>query len=101
MVHLRKVTDHRRLASLKRESRTPGPDAVYLASREIEEMFAPLVIHPAKTTQWTGTNSASRMVIVNSILNGCDEFLQDGANELNVPHDSENAARLSPGFPKI
>lgn len=101
MVHLKKVTDHRRQASLERASSTPGPDAVYLASREIEEMFAPLVIHPAKTTHWTGTNSASRMVIVNLVLNECEEFLQDGTNELNVPNDSANAARLSLGFPKI
>lgn len=54
MMHLRKVTDHRRQASLKRESRTPGPEAIYLASGETEEMFAPLVIHPAKNHSMDG-----------------------------------------------
>jgi hypothetical protein len=64
-------------------------------------MFAPLVIHPGKTTHWTGTHSASRIVIVNLMLNECDEFLQDEKNELNVPNDNENATRLSLGFPRI
>ena len=101
MVHLKRVTDHRRQASLKRASWAPGPDAVYLTSREIEEMFAPLMIHPAKTTHWTGTNNASRVVIVNMMLNEFEEFLQDEKNELNVPNDNENATRLSLGFPRI
>jgi hypothetical protein len=101
MVHLKRVRNHRRLGSLRRASWTPEPDAVYLTSGEIEEMFAPLVIHPGKTTHWTGTHSAWRVVIVNLMLNECDEFLQDEKNELNVPNDNENATRLSLGFPRI
>jgi hypothetical protein len=101
MLHLKKVIDHQRQAAQKKSSRTPGLDAVYLTSREIEEMFAPLLIHPAKTTRWTGTNSASRAVIVSLILNECLEFLHDEKNELNVLPDSRQATRPSVRFPKF
>jgi hypothetical protein len=100
-LHLKKVSDHRRQAAQEKSSYKSLPDAVSLASKEIEEMFAPLLIHPAKTTRWTGTNGASRIVIVNLILNECVEFLHDEEHELNVPNDSQNATRLSLGFPKV
>lgn len=91
MLHLKKVSDHRR-QNFRYKS---------VASKEIEEMFAPLLIHPAKTTRWTGTNSASRIVIVDLILNECVEFLLDEEHGLNVPNDPQNATRLSLGFPRV
>lgn len=97
MLHLKKVSDHRR----EKFRYKSVQDAVYLASKEIEEMFAPLLIHPGKTTRWTGTNSASRSVIVDLILNECVEFLLDEEHGLNVPNDPQNATRLSLGFPRV
>jgi hypothetical protein len=93
LLHLKKVVDHRRQAAQEKLSRTPRPNAVYLTSSKIVEMFAPLLIHPAKTTHWTGTNSASRIVILSLILTECLEFLDDEENELNTRHDSQNAVR--------
>jgi RhoGAP domain len=101
MLHLKKVSDHRRQAAEGKSRYKSVPDTVYLPSKEIEEMFAPLLIHPAKTTRWTGTNSASRIVIVDLILNECVEFLLDEEHGLNVPNDPQNATRLSLGFPKV
>ena len=88
MLHLRKALDHRRQEAQEEPSKKPGPDAVDSMSKEIEEAFAPLLIHPTKTTHWTGANRTSRIAITNLILHECPEFLDDGENNLNVPNDT-------------
>lgn len=97
MLHLRKALDQE---AQKEPSKKSGPDAVDSMSKEIEEAFAPLLIHPTKTTHWTGANRTSRIAITNLILHECPEFLNDGENSLNVPNDSQAATKLSLGFPQ-